>query len=203
MSLCMKTPLLILLLSFSCLSFADADWQLAQDTDGIVIYTRDNTQTQLKDFKAHITIPVSLDKVMTVFRDIEGQTAWFYNRKETKLLDHPDKNTYIVYSLTGAPWPVLDRDLIIRYQFSDNNTSQHVRIDSNHVDNYLPEKEDIVRIPFAKGYWELTAKDEQTTNIVFFNSASPGGNIPNWLADSGVINMPYDSLKNLRTLLVK
>jgi hypothetical protein len=33
------------------------------------------------------------------------------------------------------------------------------------------------------------------------NAASPGGDIPDWLADSFVLDMPYHSLNNFRDML--
>jgi hypothetical protein len=48
---------------------------------------------------------------------------------------------------------------------------------------------------------EVTLFSFNSTEIVFMNAASPGGNIPNWLADSFVLDMPYHSLDNFRDML--
>ena len=59
----------------------------------------------------------------------------------------------------------------------------------------------MVRVPYLKGFWELTKIDDNSTNIVFMNAASPCGDIPDWLADSFVLDMPYHSLNNFRDML--
>ncbi len=70
-----------------------------------------------------------------------------------------------------------------------------------NIDDYYPLNEDLVRVPYIKGFWELIKIDDSSTKIVFMSAASPGGSIPDWLADSFVLDMPYHSLNNFRYML--
>jgi hypothetical protein len=95
----------------------------------------------------------------------------------------------------------MDRDAVFSFTYNENNTAEFIRIDVVNIGDYYPLKEDLVRVPYIKGFWELIKIDDISTKIVFMNAASPGGSIPDWLADSFVLDMPYHSLNNFRYML--
>lgn len=200
-SLIMKIISFILLGFLAFNAFAEPEWNLAKDEDGVVVYTRPNSKTQLKSFKASVIINAPYKKVIDSMHRAEEHTKWFYNRELTKVLENKNNQEYIVYSVTSAPWPVSYRDVVISYNFNSNKDDTLTRINVANIDNYLPEKEDLVRIPYLESYWEITKLDKNKTKVIFENSASLGGNIPNWLADSGVVDMPFYSLYNLKAML--
>jgi hypothetical protein len=96
---------------------------------------------------------------------------------------------------------VTDRDAVVSFTYSEKNTDEFIRIDVVNIGDYYPLNEDLVRVPYIKGFWELIKIDDISTKIVFMNAASPGGSIPDWLADSFVLDMPYHSLNNFRYML--
>ena len=199
----MNIIMMFIMALYSSCGVAEEGWQLAQDEDDIRVYTRPNPKTGLKDFKADVIVQASIEVVNSHMSALEDQTKWMYDRKLTRVLDRPDDRSSIVYSITNAPWPVKDRDVVISFAYSENNTEDFTRIDVVNVDGYYPVDKDMVRVPYLKGYWELTRLDDNSTKIVFMNAATPGGDIPDWLADSFVLDMPYHSLNNFRDLLKK
>ena len=199
----MNIIMMFILVLYSSYGVAEEGWQLRQDEDDIRVYTRPNPRTGLKDFKADMIVQASIEVVNSHMSALEDQTNWMYDRKLTRVLDRPDDRSSIVYSITNAPWPVKDRDVVISFTYSENNTEDFTRIDVVNVDGYYPEDKDMVRVPYLKGYWELTKLEDNSTKIVFMNAATPGGDIPDWLADSFVLDMPYHSLNNFRDLLKK
>ena len=90
---------------------------------------------------------------------------------------------------------------MISFTVSDGDTAELMRFDVENVEGYVPVNEDMVRVPYIKGYWELIKVTAGSTKIVYMNAASPGGSPPDWLADSFVLDMPYNSLNNFRTLV--
>jgi hypothetical protein len=197
----MKLLLMLSMLLYTSLSVAEDDWELAQDEDGIRIYTKPNDKTNLNDFKADMIIMASIGEVSSHMSVMENQTKWMFDRELTKVLDRPNDKTTIVYSVTNAPWPVTDRDAVVSFTYSEKNTDEFIRIDVVNVGDYYPLNEDLVRVPYIKGFWELIKIDDSSTKIVFMSAASPGGSIPDWLADSFVLDMPYHSLNNFRYML--
>ena len=197
----MNILLMFCMFFYTSLSVAEENWQLAQDEDDIRVYTKPNAKTMLKDFKADMIVQASIEKVNSHMSAMEDQTKWMYDRKLTKVLDRPNDRSSIIYSVTNAPWPVMDRDAVVSFTYNENNTDEFIRIDVVNVDDYHPLNKDMVRVPYLKGFWELIKIDDNRTKIVFMNAASPGGDIPDWLADSFVLDMPYHSLNNFRDML--
>ena len=197
----MNILLMFSIIFYTSLSVAEENWQLAQDEDDIRVYTKPNDMTMLKDFKADMIVQASIEIVNSHMSAMEDQTKWMYDRKLTKVLDRPNDRSSIIYSVTNAPWPVMDRDAVVSFTYNENNTDEFIRIDVVNVDDYHPLNKDMVRVPYLKGFWELIKIDDNSTKIVFMNAASPGGDIPDWLADSFVLDMPYHSLNNFRDML--
>jgi len=75
----MKYFFLLLLSSFSVISFAQNNWLLALDKDGIQVYTRENPKTNFKDFKAIVTLNARFQDVAPHFHHVEGHTHWIHN----------------------------------------------------------------------------------------------------------------------------
>jgi len=194
----MKILLMLGIVLYASISIADGDWELVQDENEIRIYTRPNDKTNVKDFKADIIISASIEAVNSHMSAVEKQSKWIYNRELTKVLDKPNDRTTIVYSVTNAPWPVTNRDAVVSFTYSESNTDEFIRIDVASINNYYPLNEDYVRVLYIRGFWELIKIDNNRTKVVFMNAVSPGGNIPDWLADSFVLDMPYHSLNNFR-----
>jgi hypothetical protein len=64
----------------------------------------------------------------------------------------------------------------------------------------VPEKKGIVRMKKAEGYVLLKSSGHNTEIIYVFHS-DPGDNIPSWLANSSIANLPFETLSGLRKIL--
>ena len=51
--------------------------------------------------------------------------------------------------------------------------------------------------------WTVTPEAEGRTRVVFEMHLEPGGGIPAWLANSRVVDSPFETLKNLRGIIAK
>ncbi len=63
----------------------------------------------------------------------------------------------------------------------------------------LPKK--LVPISHVAGYWQFTKVEDNITDVVYQFVSDPGGNIPDWLVNSFVVQSPYHTLENLRERL--
>jgi len=64
--------------------------------------------------------------------------------------------------------------------------------------NMYPKQDNKIRIPKLEGYWKLVPLDKMKTEVTFQVAAEPGGEIPSWLANAMVIDMPFHTLNNLK-----
>lgn len=62
-----------------------------------------------------------------------------------------------------------------------------------------PRSEGVVRVAKVDGFWQFTAQGERV-EVVYQVGSDPGGSVPAWLANSFVVDAPYNTLYKLRQL---
>lgn len=185
-------------LLFGQAGFAQEAWSLAKDTDGIKVYVRNVSDSPLREFKGEVHLSVTPDNVVRVLKDADAFKKWMPDVAVSELLKATETEQYH-YLDNKTPWPVSNRDGVYHFTYAyPGDGSVVVRVEA--VPTYVPEREGKVRIPKANGQWTL-APDAEGVNVSYQMHASPGGAIPNWLANQMVVDTPFGTLKALRTYL--
>jgi hypothetical protein len=191
--------LLICLLGFmSIVSYAQQSWEIDRDKGGIIVYTKEEEGSAFKSFKAVITIQASTDEIVEVLKNADDYTKW-YGYTNTSALLKEEGDTQYNYVETIFPWPYSNRDMV--YRMSVNvSANGAVKILLKGIPDYLPEKRGIVRMKKAEGYILLQPLDGKTEVTYVFHS-EPGDNIPPWLANNSIAELPFRTLYGLRKRL--
>lgn len=198
----MKNALILLLcLLWSYGSGAQEDWVLKKDKENIQIYVKKIEGYNMKAFRGETEIETTLSNLIALLLDIPGYANWAPNTKKVEVLEKKGEANLIYYMLTGAPWPVNDRDGIYTLQVQKDEKTGGILITTGCLKDYIPEKKSIVRIKHSKGYWKLIPLGDKKVKVIYQNHAEPGGNIPGWLSNSSVVDVPFAALKNIRELV--
>lgn len=191
----LSAALLIGLLA-SQTTFAQDGWSLARQADGIRVYVRNVDGSPLREFRGEVQIRATPDDVVKVLRDADAYRQWMPDVAASELLKATDTEQFH-YLDNKAPWPVSNRDGIYHFTYTKaGDGAVTVRVEA--VPDYLPLREGKVRIPQAKGQWKLVP-DAEGVKVTCQMHASPGGAIPDWLANRTVVDTPYGTLKALRS----
>lgn len=193
--------LLILMVIGEAQPLLAQNWELRKNEDGIRVYTRPVKGSSFDAFKAEMVLETSVDELVSIIRNIDKHAHIFPDTKEITILDRPTDSTHIHYSVTNAPWPVDDRDAILILEFKRNPKTGVVVITSSALPNYLPEKEDMVRIVKSTNAWTFIPEGAGKVRIIYEVQAEPGGSIPDWLANSAAVDIPFETFVNLRNEL--
>ncbi|MEP0366237.1 MAG: START domain-containing protein [Cyclobacteriaceae bacterium] len=197
----MKQTALVLLTSFivclPVLTFSQKHWEIAKRQDGIVVYTKEEKTSEFKAFKGVVTVEASTNEIVSVLKDANQYVEWYGYTRTSKLLKREAEIQY-TYVETVFPWPYSNRDMVYRMSIEELESGT-VKVSLNGVPNYLPEKKEIVRMKEAKGYILLRPIDANTEITYVFHSEP--GNIPVWLANNSIAELPYKTLLGLRQLL--
>lgn len=177
----------------------DSPWELAKSDEGVEVFTRKLQGHSLKEFKAVALVNSSVEKLVSILKDADNMFQWLPDCSESRLIERKGSEQYH-YTITDAPWPVSDRDGY--FQFTYNEIDEGVKVSAVALANYRPEKDGLVRISFAEGYWMFERLDEKSTRVTYQMLVSPGGTIPDWLANSAVVNTPFNTLKNLKAYVI-
>ena len=194
--------MLVLLITFIIFFLSESNaqglWEINKKKDGIEIYTRYESGSDFKSFKAIILLETSVSEIIKILRDADNYSQWYGFTKTSKLLEQQKYQQYN-YVETIFPWPYKNRDMVYKMSIDTTNLST-TKIHLLGVANYLPEKDGIVRMRKAEGYILLSPMGKQIEVTYVFHS-EPGDNIPTWLANNSIAELPFQTLSGLRAIL--
>jgi hypothetical protein len=175
-------------------------WNLAKESNGIKVYTRKIDGWGLKEYKAEMTVKAPFQTIIATIKDAKDRTQWSHNSIEAREIERPSKNTIYIYNKVDAPWPVSDRDNIVKYVFeypSPNSAKIYMSAIKTHPK--APLYQGIVRVEKLKGFWAINDNKNGTISVVQQCVADPGGNIPDWLSNSAIVDNPFQTMTKFRT----
>jgi ribosome-associated toxin RatA of RatAB toxin-antitoxin module len=201
----MKKILLFLLLItsilFSSFTIDEISWSLGKNESNINIFTRTYQGSAYKEFKGVMTVQTTLSSLLALMRDVNSYPKWFYECPEAyaiKVIANKEGYNYLTYKL---PWPLNSRDMVVHYWVSQDMKDKSVTIKTLGEGNYIPAKEDWIRIQELNGQWKFTPKGNGMVEVIYQVHLEPNGSIPAWLANSTVVDSPYNTLLKMKDML--
>ena len=189
--------LAILILALPGLASGQSDCILKKDKDNIKVY---NCKTEDSDFKivrAEFELNATIDQYIATVLDVPKYKEWHYRSVNPKILKKISDSELIYYTQVSAPWPVSNRDLILRLKLDYDSTTKVLTSSLECIPDYLPTVENVVRVP--KSYSEITFTpiNDSKLKVEYFIHVDPGGQIPAWVANIFSTQGPYETFKKL------
>ena len=191
----------LLLLLLACSASAQENWNLVKEEAGIKVYTKTESGSKYKAFKAEMQVSCKIENIVEVLKNTNNINNWVVNCKGVELLKTDDNDQYY-YIETSLPLPFENRDMVYHFQYVEVNSEQ-VRVIVTGIPEYIQPKKGIVRMVKADGYWLLTSIDTYKTAVTYQMRVEPGGLIPAWLANPFIKNVPFSTFKELRNIIQK
>ena len=198
-----KLPLLFFLILHCLQVFCQDGWELSKEGNGIKVYTTTLYNSSFKSVKVDCTLEGTINKLIAVLKNVDGNNHWVYNTKQTHLVKNISDMEFIYYAETSLPWPLRNRDMVINMLFDKNNTSSILTVKQTGMKDEAPEQDGKVRVPYFNGLWEVSRVDEKYISIHYQLSVDPGGSVPSWAYNMFVSKGPYKTFTNLAELLRK
>ena len=183
-------------------SFGQDSWDLKKDKNGIQVSTKKVEGSNYKAFKGETELEVPAAAVVAIIIDFPSYPKWSYMTKHAEILEKKNDKEIIGYVQSDAPWPVTDRDGVYQLNFSQHPTTKTIKITAVAQPDYIPAKDGYIRVPSTKGFWEITPLGPNKCKVLYQNHSEPGGSIPSWLANSSVINIPFNTLTEMKKFVV-
>lgn len=171
------------------------DWQLVREESDMNIFERKPTNSKFKQVKIKTTINAPLSKVVAILEDISNQKNWMYGTKEVTLL--PQENEVITYMITDMPFPIKDRDIVIKYERYQDPNTRVVNTKTTAVNGYKPLTDKFERIKDFTSTYKLVPLENGLTQVEYYLEADPGGNLPAWVVNLFTTKGPSESMKSL------
>ena len=181
----------------------DSAWKCVKNSDSVLVYARKSDSANYRIVKATTQLKTSLSSLVSLLADAANHKNWVYLNKKAVILKKENPFSWIIYSQTDAPWPVTDRDIVSKTWMKQNPATKEVTIHAEADPDYLPEKPDHVRIPFARAEWHFIPQGNGWVKAVFTIEVDVGGNVPQWLVNLTAARGPFQTMRNLRKMVKK
>ncbi len=175
-------------------------WDLVRNERGIVIHRRTVSGSKLHEFRGVGIIEAPIASVLAVLDDSDHRLEWMKEAVANTRIEQLDPYTEVFYSRTGAPWPVADRDVILRARTTMDPVQRQVRIEiSSMTHPAWPPQKGVVRMPFLRGHWYLWPEHGGAwTRAEYQIHADPGGMLPDWIINMVSKKIPFDTLAGMQ-----
>jgi ribosome-associated toxin RatA of RatAB toxin-antitoxin module len=203
----MKTCALFALFFSICIitpasSSSGKGWKQVIKKNGIQVFTRPVRGSEVDEFKAVTLISSEIEVLGEVMRDVPAQPQWIADCSHAKVVKKIGKNILFIYSIYKTPWPVTDRDTLIKTVTKVDPKNRWFTIYMNSVRSPLvPVRSDKVRIKKLKGRWVFKKIKNKMVKVTYCLTVDPGGSLPLWLANRTSKDSPYTTLSNLKRMV--
>ena len=186
----------LLVLALGLVSPASAERRVVRVEDGITVEEEAEAGRALPILTGTTTMTASASQIAAWIGAVHTYVDWQHNCEEARVLPQSDGST-LTYNRIGSPWPVSDRDVVLR-STRTNLSDGRIRIEFRSTeDANLEVPSGVVRMPRLSGSYDLTPV-EGGTHVVYTVDSDPGGSLPAWLVRRASKDLPYYTLKNLQ-----
>ena len=178
-----RAPLLLLAAIATAAAKLTPEWRVVSAAKGVTTRARIDATSQLCAVHGEAVVEASVAELMSVFGDLDQHGHWDATLVDAREWTGADGGTY-VYQRFKQPWPVRDRELVLRRREWRRNQTVSVHFES--VDEGTPVAPGAVRTLAHGVWWNFTAVSETETLISHYSCVDPGGAIPAWARDLAV-----------------
>ncbi|MEI6122009.1 MAG: START domain-containing protein [Bacteroidota bacterium] len=196
-----KHFLLYSLFLLTCSTSYCQKWDLKKDQEGVKVYTRDFSGSNVQEFKGEVTVKSNLGGILKLIDSVSEYPKWMYKCSCAERLKKINQGSGYTYTVITSPWPISDQDLITYYNVTQDTNTKTVTISLVGVKDYLPAKSGKVRIPGMTGFWQLIPIAKGVTKVVYQVHCESGGILPADVVNAYITDTPYYVLLNLRALV--
>ncbi len=175
----------------------DNGWKLIEDENGVAIYTRKTSASDIKAFRGVTEVEADFNTMVAFLVDGNSYPSYVYLCNKAKILKQKDDSDFYLYSVNVPPWPVKKRDSVAHSRWHRNAETNEVIMECIGVPKLVPEKKGLVRIPLLFVRIVVTPKSKTHVGIIFEGVADPGGLIPDCVSNFCIKQSPRSTLRNI------
>ena len=190
--------ILIYILSFLSISFAEEDWQLVSVKDGITSTRKNIVDSPLFAFRGEADVPDSLGALSAVLLKDDIGPEWVDLMNLSKSLRIEGPYSKVIHQGYDLPWPIQDRDYLMREVANYNQETKVFTLMFESIeDPILPKQSCCIRAKTYRTFWRLSVNPDNTTHVEVEVYTDPKGSLPAWLINLIQKDWPYNTISGL------
>ncbi len=194
--------LLLSLILLTTSTFAQENWKLEKDKNGIKVWNRKVAGTAIKEFKVSTIINTSTEKMLAFLKNTAKYDQWMYKVDEgsVKVLKRVSDNDYYTYMTISAPF-IKTRETITHMTFNSQDAKGAILINLDAAPNLLPLNDKYVRIPKMKAYFKIVPLGNGQIELIHQALGSSGGSIPEALINLTSVDCPFYMFTKIKSMI--
>jgi hypothetical protein len=180
-------------------ALAQDNWEVATHRDGVLIETREVPDSAFRAFRAHTRIGAPVESILALLDDAPAFPAWIAGCSEGRLLGQGDFFHRLTYQVNDMPLWVTDRDLVMEV-LVEPLADGTFRLNLSNRPDALPDQ-GRVRVTQASGHYLLRPLGRTQTELRWEQHTEPGGDLPAWLVNELLVDIPLNTLLQMKVLL--
>lgn len=187
----------------SCLASASvappAEWEEIHHDELVTVYKKDVQGSDVLAVKGVGTLNAPFAKVLNVVLDAPRRSQWMEQVQDVQVLRVVSPTERIAYWHLSPPWPIRDRDLIIRETVEVDRAAKRITLRMKSIEDPThPERSDRVRAVLFDASFVATPVDGGArTAMIAESHADPKGSIPKWVVNIYQKDMPTKSIRRM------
>ena len=189
---------LIFILVTVCTSLSAQSWTFVRENEGISLYTSQQENSSFKSFHGEVEFRGDFEKVSAMVGNPSNLDWWPDDVKNIQVLNYVKDEQIRYYFEYHVPWPFSNRDFVTDVQIKQDTASGIKTIYSTPMPGLVACKPGLVRVMDYWQKWTLQPLDSGMIHITLEGYIDPAGDIPAWLYNIVVVDIPLKLLQKVR-----
>jgi hypothetical protein len=198
------TTVIIHTLIFLLPASAETRWEEVLDRDNIQIWKRPVDGSEHDELKATTIVNARMEVIWELLCDTDSNKKWVENSEEARLIEPVDETTVLGYLSVDLPWPISNRDMVVKSSATFDRENSRIVIKTTAVDNLIvPSRKGYIRVTEFFNEWILQyiKGQRENTRVIYKLRTNPAGNIPPFFVNLFVREQPYKTLTELKNMV--
>jgi len=173
------------------------DWETVVEAGELLVQRRPYPGSALQEIRGVTRIEAPLNAIMALLKDAGFNREWVYRSGGAKVLEEHGYAQAYVYGIVDAPWPMQDRDTVVRFDYEQQADTRIVTITISNFPDFIPPSPPLVRVPDFGGFWQLRPEADGRVEVTYQVYGDPGGLIPVWVANYAAVTSVTNTLQKM------
>ena len=177
-------------------------WKLHKTKNNIQSFTRKVKGSPFYECMGVTILNAKIELIAEIIRDINTYPRWVANCSKIRMLKKLSPDNMFIYFVYDAPWPVQDRDVVVKTRASRFWEKGYALIYVEpHLTYNYPVSDKYVRISRMEIFFKLEYLARERTRVTLIFKVDPAGHVPATLANLVTRTHPYKTLRGMKKLL--
>ena len=183
------------------LSAQTNEWVLKKEKKDMKVYVRESADSPFKELKLQFNVEASMSAIVTLLQDVDAIPLWVYKCTKSYTIKTVDKSEELYYNLIDFPWPMDDRDMVVRNTLTQDPITKIVKSESFIAPGQVAKKDGVIRLEKLHLWWTFTPQANGIIAIEYYLKSDPGGDLPAWLVNLAIDQGPTQTIKSFKKIL--